>query len=435
MIEFATGAILLGCMLILDGLLAASNSAFLNSHPAQLKKQQEEGRSGATLAMEIAQEATPLISSMRLAKGLIRFLALGLAMYVFSPLYLSLGQVDEGAFIGFFLASGLVIGLIEVSAMNMAMRAPEKWAAASAIFVRMMIWFLTPATWLTSRIGQVFRGSGAQMSQALITEEEIMTLVDAGEEGGAIEEDEKAMIYSIFQLGDTLAREVMVPRIDILALEEQASVREATEILLQTGHSRAPVFSETIDHIVGLIYIKDLLGAWRQKDDDQLIRPLLRDAYFVPEAMKLDDLLSEMQAKRVHLAIVVDEYGGTAGLVTIEDIVEEIIGEIRDEFDFAEEASFQRLHEGEYIFSGGIDLDDVNYIAGSNLPKDTSETLGGFIYSQLGRVPVHGEIVEAGGLKLTVEQVVGRRIRKVRALRKPSLSEGVASNGTKKTNG
>jgi len=250
-----------------------------------------------------------------------------------------------------------------------------------------------------------------------VTEEEIMTLVDAGEEEGVIEEEEKAMIYSIFQLDNTLAREVMVPRIDILAFERSTTLAQATDELLRTGYSRAPVYVGSIDHVIGLVYIKDLLAAWRVGETDRVVADLLREAYFVPEAKKLDDLLAEMQARRVHMAIVVDEYGGTAGLVTIEDIVEEIVGEILDEYDYAEEMRYEEVSKGEFVFSGGIDLDDVNKIAGASLPKETSETLGGFIYSQLGKVPVPGETVEAGGLQLVVEQVAGRRIRKVRARR------------------
>jgi CBS domain containing-hemolysin-like protein len=164
------------------------------------------------------------------------------------------------------------------------------------------------------------------------------------------------------------------------------------------------------------VYIKDLLASWRDDDLNHMVGDVLREAYFVPEAKKVDDLLAEMQAKRVHMSVVVDEYGGTAGVVTIEDIVEEIVGEILDEYDFAEEMPYEQLQEGEYIFSGGIDVDDVNQIANSQIPKETSETLGGYIYSQLGKVPAPGEVVEAGGLRLVVEQVVGRRIRKVRAI-------------------
>ncbi len=260
---------------------------------------------------------------------------------------------------------------------------------------------------------------------ALVIEGGIMVMVDAGEEGGVIEQEEKAMIYSIFQLGDTLAREVMVPRIDIRAFEADTPLLEAANAMLDSGYSRAPVYTDSIDNIVGLVYLKDLLATWLKEHENRPIKHYLREAYFVPEAKKLDDLLAEMQAKQIHMAIVVDEYGGTAGLVTIEDIVEEIVGEIRDEYDVEEEASFQQIGEREYIFSGGIDLDDVNRLMDAELVKDTSETLGGFIYSQLGRVPAAGDRIEAGGLVLIVEEVSGRRIHRVRAMRaEQSTKEG-----------
>jgi putative hemolysin len=269
----------------------------------------------------------------------------------------------------------------------------------------------------------------------LVTEEEIMTMVDAGQEGGVIEQEEKAMIYSIIQLGDTLAREIMVPRIDILAFDEHTSLDEASRMLLETGHSRAPVFSGTIDQVIGLIYAKDLLEAWVAGQQHRQIKELLREAYFVPEAKKVDDLLQEMQSRQVHMSIVVDEYGGTAGLVTIEDIVEEIVGEIRDEYDLMEELPYQKLEEDAYLFNGGIDLDDVNNLLGTQLPKNTSETLGGFIYSRLGRVPTAGEVVEDSGLRLEVEQVTGRRIRKIRAevIRSPMVESENEDHGSQRT--
>jgi CBS domain containing-hemolysin-like protein len=259
--------------------------------------------------------------------------------------------------------------------------------------------------------------------QPLVTEEAIMTLVDAGEEGGVIEEEEKAMIYSIFQLGDTLAREVMVPRIDILAFERTTPLDEAVDALLKVGHSRAPVYGESIDDVVGLIYAKDLLAALREGRSDVAVGEIARKAYFVPEAKKADDLLAEMQRQRVHMVIVVDEYGGTAGLVTIEDIVEEIVGEIMDEYDQAEELPFERFPDGSAVFSGALSLDDVDDVMGSQLPKDAGETLAGLILNLAGRVPAPGESVEVGGLVLKVEQVTGRRIRRVRATRPPEAAE------------
>jgi len=405
-------------VILLNGLLAASYSALVNSHPSQLSKLRETGQFGADLAFKIAQEATELILSMRIARGLTRLVALGTIVFSTASITIQEGGVDFLLFTGIILAAGIVIGVSEFLVENGILTRPEIWAVRFAWIAKVVITLSKPFVWITQKVGRGILGPEWGNHQPLITEEEIMTLVDAGEEGGAIEEEEKAMIYSIFQLSDTLAREVMSPRIDIQALEEKTPLIEATDTMLRTGYSRAPVFRDSIDNIVGMVYIKDLLLAWRQNQSSETVKEFLREPYFIPEATKLDDLLADMQSRRIHMAIVVDEYGGTAGVVTIEDIVEEIVGEIQDEYDFAEEAPFQVLQEGEFLFSGGIDLDDVNQLTGAVLPKDISETLGGFIYSQLGRVPSHGEEIEAGGLNLIVEEVTGRRIRKVRATKK-----------------
>jgi CBS domain containing-hemolysin-like protein len=208
----------------------------------------------------------------------------------------------------------------------------------------------------------------------------------------------------------------MVPRIDMLSLEVTTPLPDAVDALLESGYSRVPVFEESIDNTLGLLYAKDLLKVWREGSELDSMRELLRRVFFVPEAKKVDELLTEMQSQRVHMSIVVDEYGGVAGLVTLEDIVEEILGEIQDEYDEGEEAPYQKLESGEYLFMGRIDLDDFNEIMGSELPGDDADTLGGFIYSRLGRVPTVGDKVQADQLLLVVEQVSARRIRKVRAL-------------------
>jgi CBS domain containing-hemolysin-like protein len=206
-------------------------------------------------------------------------------------------------------------------------------------------------------------------------------------------------------------------------LDVQTPFDQAVDNLLASGYSRVPVFEESIDNILGVLYTKDLLRIWRQNDQVGSLRDLLRPAYFIPEAKKVDELLAEMQSQRVHMAVVVDEYGGVAGLVTLEDIVEEIVGEIQDEFDQAEELPYQKLGQKEYLFQGRIGLDDFNEIMGSNLPSDEAETLGGFIYNQVGRVPANGESIQVDNLTLTVTQVSGRRIRKVRAQWNPVTPE------------
>jgi putative hemolysin len=416
-IERTVGIALLLASVLLEILFSISRAAFVNSRLSQLKSLEEGGERRASLAVRVLSEARRLILSLRIAQAFVRLLLITLAILTFLPLSgLQPGQ-GAGILAAIIAISGIGIGLIEFISESWASREPEKNAMRAAIFVAVIVRIFEPIGWLMLRLAQwIFAPPGGE-SSPIVTEEEIMTLVDAGEEEGVIEEEEKAMIYSIFQLDNTLAREVMVPRIDLMAFEETTTLEEATETLLRTGHSRAPVYTESIDHIVGLVYIKDLLAAWREGELDRKVSDLLREAYFVPEAKKVDDLLAEMQAKRVHMAVVVDEYGGTAGLVTIEDIVEEIVGEILDEYDLAEEMAYEEVQRGVYIFSGGIDLDDVNNIADAHIPKETSETLGGFIYSQLGKVPAPGESVDAGGLHFVVEEVSGRRIRKIRAER------------------
>jgi putative hemolysin len=417
MIDPGAAASALLVALVFAWLLAAARSALVNSQASTLVQLRSEGAAGAGRAIDTASKTARLILSVRLALGALRLVSLGLGLAAFlGPLGASLGSVlGAGALV--LLAVGAAIGLIEYHAENIVLRDPSGWAVRLAPLAQFCMILCSPLVSPISWIGSQLTPDSQRRTNALVTEEEIKTLVEAGEVGGVIEQDEKAMIYSIFQLGDTLAREVMVPRIDMIAFEDSCGLVEATDGLLQTGFSRAPVYAGTVDNIVGLLYVKDLLSAWRTGERGQTIKSILRPAYFVPEAKRVDDLLAEMQARRVQMAIVVDEYGGTAGLVTIEDIVEEIVGEIRDEYDVAEELPYRQLKDGEFMFNGGIDLDDVNQIATANLPKDTSETLGGFIYSQLGRVPTPGDVIEAGSLRLIVEQVHGRRIRKVRAHR------------------
>ena len=429
MINLSFGLIGLAAALILDLFLASARCAFINSRLSHLKTYAEEGLPRAGLAVRVLSEAHRLILAMRIALTFSRILVIGVALITFLPLQFESGVSGIAIVAGVLVGTSLLIGLLEFLLESIVLRKPERWAVRLAPIAAGTVFLFAPLGWLLFHLGSWSSNRGGDRLFPLVTEEEIMTMVDAGEEEGVIEEDEKAMIYSIFQLDNTLAREVMVPRIDIIAFEENTSLREATEILLSTGHSRAPVFRGSIDNVVGLIYIKDLLGSWQGGELDKNVSDLLREPYFVPEAKLLDDLLPEMQAKRVHIAVVVDEYGGTAGLVTIEDVVEEIVGEILDEYDFAEELAYERVGEGIFTFSGGIDIDDVNQIVGVHVPKETSETLGGLIYSELGKVPAVGETVDVGGLHLVVEQVVGRRIRKIRASVLNSGETGPEENG------
>jgi putative hemolysin len=261
-------------------------------------------------------------------------------------------------------------------------------------------------------------------ADVLVTQEELKALVETGEEQGVLEKEERKMIYSIFELGDTEVREVMVPRPDVVGLDVSVPVREALDTVVRSSHSRIPVFKSSLDDIVGILYAKDLFRLVARGRFDQPLKEILRPVFFVPETKKVDDLLREMREQKVHLAIVVDEYGGTAGLVTIEDLIEQIVGEIRDEFE-VEEERVVLVSENEAVMDARVPFGDVNdsYELGVE-PTDDYGTLGGFISHELGRVPRAGDSVRRGNVVLTVESVQGSRASKVRVKREVPLAAG-----------
>ncbi|MCY4466872.1 MAG: hemolysin family protein [Chloroflexi bacterium] len=277
----------------------------------------------------------------------------------------------------------------------------------------------------------ISRVLGSQPLVNMVTEEEIMTIVNASHSGGVIEDEEKDMIASVLQLGETSARELMTPRIDIVALDVNESIMAALAAFVETGFSRIPVYEDSIDNVLGLLNAKDILTLLKNRDDlrSQQIRDLIRPTYFVPETKRADVLLKEMQAKNVHLAIVVDEYGGTSGLVTIENLIEEIIGDIRDEYDFGEEEEYVAVGDGSYLIEGGMDLDDLNTLLDVGIDTAAADTLGGYIYLALGRVPQTGETIDTDILSMTVLSIDGHRIRKVKVRKVlPTATINGASN-------
>jgi putative hemolysin len=413
-------------LLAADGLLAAARSALVNASKPRLLQMKAEGVGGAALAARVAEDASLLIATVQLAQMFCRFSVAGLLVLRFEPALVAglrslpaLAAVPQAEWLAFFVlalpATLLMVGASELLPEALALRAPETTALWMAPLVAALEWLLGWLVrwllWLADKVSTPLAGQRVP----LVTEEEIKTLVDAGEEGGAIEEGEKEMIYSVFKLSDLVVREIMVPRIDVLALEVETPLPKVIEVILSAGHSRIPVYEENIDNIVGLLYGKDLLAVGQTCEPQVALRSLLRPAYFVPEAKKVDDLLAELQQQRVHMAIVVDEYGGMAGIATLEDIMEEIVGEIRDEYDVNEELLFERVSDGEYLFNARINFGEVTDLLKLGQVETESDTLGGAIYAQLGHVPLPGEKVELSGAQFEVLTVAGRRIRKVRA--------------------
>ncbi|TMI79447.1 MAG: HlyC/CorC family transporter [Bacillati bacterium ANGP1] len=250
----------------------------------------------------------------------------------------------------------------------------------------------------------------------LVTQEQLRFLVQVGEEEGVIEQEEREMIHSVFEFGDTVVREVMRPRVDISAVPADATLNRALALMTERGHSRLPVYEGTIDHVLGVVYIRDLIPALRHGRLDQPVSELKRPPFFVPESKKVDELFKEMQQKKVSMAIVLDEYGGTAGLVTVEDLLEEIVGEIQDEYDL-EEKPIQLVDDRTAVVNARIHLDEVGELLGVRLPQDEVDTVAGLVYSLFGRVPTPGETIALPGIELRVEKTLGQRITRVRITR------------------
>ena len=410
-------------LIVSDLFIVAVRAAFVNTSYVRLLALRDEQNEQVNRTLSLVLNLPRVRASLNFLLVFVRFLMAGLILY----LLLSTFQNPLWVAVLVILLSGLLIFWLEWLVEMSIMRDPERWAIYFSGFSKALTMVLSPVIALPMAVMGDSNGNLEQPGS--VTEDELRTLVDVGQEEGFVEEVERRMIHSIFRLSDTLVREIMVPRIDMVVLDVNTPMTEAIDAFVNSGYSRVPVFEENVDNTLGLLYAKDLLRIWREGGNVDSLRPLLREAFFVPEAKKVDDLLDEMQNQRTHIAIVVDEYGGVAGLVTMEDIVEEIFGEIQDEYDLAEELPYQELKDGEYIFQGRVDLDDFNDIMGSDLPGSEADTLGGYIYSRLGRVPDVGEQVEKDNLYLTVEQVSARRIRKVRAAWKSDADED--NNGDK----
>ncbi len=406
-------------ILAIDLLITATRAAVLNARQVRQTALHGETDKGAESTLELIKRRKNLRDSLRLSLVLLRFLMAGLVLDLLIPV----AQINATPLnFGALMLIGLIIWIAEFFVERSVTRNSESWALRLNPIAVGISLLMSPILFVVTHIAN--RGDEAQQL-VTITEAELKSFVDVSQHQGVLEQDERQMIFSIFKFGDTLVREIMVPRIDIFAIDVETPIEQAGDALIESGYSRVPVFKDSIDNVQGLLYGKDLLKAWRGRGQFKSLAEILRPAHFVPESKKLDALLAEMQGQRIHMGIVVDEYGGVAGLVTLEDLVEEIVGEIQDEYDLGEEQSYQKISDEEYVFHGRISLDDFNELMGSKLSTENADTLGGYLFSHLGRLPKAGEQIKDNGLLLTIEQVSGRRIRRVRAQRiqKPAAAE------------
>jgi putative hemolysin len=321
----------------------------------------------------------------------------------------------------------------EVLPKALVLRNPDRAALLLSRPMDMVTRLLYPLVALVSLICRplVRLVSGRAITRTpLVTEEELLLLVNVGEEEGLIEKGEREMIESVFGLGDTLVRELMVPRIDIIALDATTPLREALNTIMSTGHSRIPIYRESSDDIVGLLYAKDMLPALAEGNLALPVASLMRKPYYVPETMKVDALLKDLQRLRVHLAIAVDEYGATAGLVTIEDLIEEIVGEIQDEYD-REEPAIRVVGDHVLEVDARALIDEINAMTGLAIESEDADRIGGFVYEQLGSIPEVGDLVELENAAIEVLAVSGVRPTRLRlTYRAPDHPDGDAAEET-----
>jgi len=420
-------ALLVG-MIALHAALQSASAALSNFRRTPMRERAESGDAHAKSMMSLADDLPRLRLTVQLTLTFVRFAIVAVA---FAQIALPLASAAPSPNSSFDVSSNESIAITalvlfgtafvtyalgDVVAHSLGQVYADRLIAVVAPPLRLLQIVLAPLVWGVKTLDDIVGvWTGSETIDKAVTEEEIMTLVGESQQSGAIEDNEKEMIYSVLQFGETLVREVMVPRPDITAVPITASIHDAIREFIESGHSRIPVYENEIDNVRGLLYAKDLLRLFADGGSpSKPIGELLRAAYFIPETKRADALFEEMQHRKTHIAIVVDEYGGTAGIVTIEDLIEEIVGDIKDEYDSTEEDEYVQVEPNAYLVDGGMNLDDVNELLQIDLPDDDeNDSLGGYIYSKLGRVPEIGETLVETGVFMRVDAIENRRIRKV----------------------
>jgi CBS domain containing-hemolysin-like protein len=412
--------------LVIAGLAAAAETALTSINRIRIRQQAEEGDATAKRIDWLMHEPHIFITTILIVSNLSIITASTIATLIAVDLDFNGAEVAST-----IILSVVVLIFCEITPKSAAVRAPERWSRALVAPVEWLMVALRPLislfTWISNGLIRLLGGKPGDKTP-FVTEDELRMMVEVGGEEGVLEEDESEMLGNVFDLSETTVREVMIPRIDIVAVEADVSLEEATAMMLQGGQSRIPVYDDTLDEVIGLLYAKDLLRVYADHERPTTVRALVRPAYFVPDSKRLDDLLRELRKERVHMAIVSDEYGSVVGLVTIEDLVEEIVGDIQDEYD-VEEALFERVRDNEYIIDAKLPVEEFDELVGRELPEGDYETLGGFVIAQLDKIPTAGDVVHFEDLTITVLGTVGRRVTKVRVVRQaPEAAQGPEEN-------
>ena len=406
--------ILVVVLVLFGSILAIAEASLTRMSRVRALALVEEGRRNAVLLERIEADPPRFLNAIYLAvmfgqNGSAILVAI-IAERTFGGLGITLISV------GFTL---LYFVIVEAMSKTFAVMHSDR----AALAVAPLVWFLGRLLALPTRaligIANVLLPGRGLKEGPFVSEADLRSMAEVGHEEGTIQRDEKELIHSIFEFGDTIVREVMVPRPDIEAIEGDKTLRDVQALVLQHGYSRIPVFDTDLDNVVGVVYAKDVLKALHQGKHDMPLSDVVRQARFVPESKRVADLLRDMQKEKFHIALVTDEYGSVSGLVTLEDLLEELVGEIADEYD-TEEPEIEQVSDGVFRVDGKMPIDEVNEILDTELPDEEWDTVGGLLLGLMGEIPDEGDTVNFQGVTFTAERVNGRRIAKVLINRPPS---------------
>lgn len=435
--------LLLIVLIAVNAFFAATEIAVISVSEGKVRKMAEEGGKKAKRLMKFIDNPAKFLATIQVGVTFAGLMASASAAKSFvapvsdlfcSPASASRGAVEVAVLIVLtLLLSFLMLVFGELVPKRIAMQKSEKLALAVSGFVTGVSWVFAPFVWLlTKTTNGVLRlfGIDPNHNSDEVTEEEIRIMVEEGEEAGVVEQSEKEMIDNVFELNDIRVSEIMTHRTEIEAISVEDGIDEAVEIAIKEGYSRIPVYEDTIDDIIGVLYVKDLLKfVTKNAPKNFNIKTILRPVYFVPDTNTADEVLRELQSRRQHIAVVLDEYGGTAGIVTMEDLLEAIVGSIQDEYD-DEDEEIVKVDESVFVIDGASDLEEVSESIGVELPEGEYSTLGGMLIDRLDRVPEDGEtpVIEFDGLRFEVLKIEDHRIQSVRITKLPEGEEAAGEN-------
>ena len=402
-------------LLIASAFFSGSETALLSMDRVRVQYLVHQQRRGARRLEAVLRRPDDLLGTILVGNNLVN-----IAASVFATTFFVRRFGARGELMTILILTPVLLILSEVCPKTLAARHPERISFFVLRPIRGAMVLLRPVVWLVTGLSRLLTYFIRSEPRPVISEEEIRAMITVGEQTGVVETEKRRMLHGIFELSEIRVRDVMIPRTEVVGIEASATFADALLTAQQSNHSRFPVYRESLDNVIGVIHSKDILR-YADRPEAFALPELLRPPFFVPEAKPVNTLLQAFQNRRVHLAMVVDEYGGVEGIVTLEDVVEEIIGEIHDEYD-AETAPFRDLGHGRYLVDGSVPLRELNQHFGFNLAEEHANTLAGFVLHSLGTIPEEGERCEADGMVFIVRRMLDRRIEQVEIRRKESPS-------------